>query len=50
MHGRIAELKLIDPHYQHVEGTSLRRRLSPAQLPACSKLIPRFRRFWSGMC
>jgi serine protease AprX len=47
---RMAELKLITPHYQHVEGTSFAARLSPAQLRACSKPIPRFLRSWSGMC
>ena len=50
VHDRIAELNLITPHYQHVEGTVLPRRLSPARMPACSKLIPGLRRSWSGMC
>jgi len=30
VHGRIAELKLITPHYQHVEGTILQHRFASA--------------------
>ena len=48
--GRIADLKLITPHYQHVEGTSFAAPIVASVLLAFSKPIRRLRHSLSEMC